>query len=59
MGENLREKVDAITIWQDTTQTTIRELQSNVTKLPDEVDICFIVCIKIHYLCLPKKKLGH
>ncbi|XP_063444886.1 coiled-coil domain-containing protein 154-like isoform X8 [Mytilus trossulus] len=37
LGENLREKVDAITVWQDTTQSSLREIQNSVHKLPDEI----------------------
>ncbi|XP_062593402.1 uncharacterized protein LOC134254887, partial [Saccostrea cucullata] len=37
LSQNLREKVDAISIWQDTTQQTIKELSTNVNKLPEEL----------------------
>eukprot|EP00105_Crassostrea_gigas_P029453 XP_011451409.1 PREDICTED: early endosome antigen 1 isoform X16 [Crassostrea gigas] len=37
LSQNLREKVDAISIWQDTTQQTIKELSTNLTKLPEEL----------------------
>lgn len=39
LSQNLREKVDAISIWQDTTQQTIKELSTNLTKLPEEVSM--------------------
>ena len=35
--------MDAISIWQDTTQQTIKELSTNVTKLPEEVSVS--VCL--------------
>ncbi|XP_048759119.2 golgin subfamily A member 6-like protein 26 isoform X16 [Ostrea edulis] len=37
LSQNLREKVDAISLWQDTTQQTIKQLSTSVTKLPEDL----------------------
>ncbi|KAJ8318613.1 hypothetical protein KUTeg_003704 [Tegillarca granosa] len=37
LAENLREKVDSITMWQDTTGQKLREMELTVQKLPDEI----------------------
>ncbi|KAK3091323.1 hypothetical protein FSP39_018929 [Pinctada imbricata] len=37
LSENLREKVEAISMWQDTTQQTIKEMSISLAKLPEEV----------------------
>ncbi|XP_067670819.1 coiled-coil domain-containing protein 154-like isoform X4 [Haliotis asinina] len=38
MGENLREKVASITLWQDVTSQTIRELNASLQALPNDID---------------------
>lgn len=37
MGENLREKVASITLWQDVTSQTIRELNASLQAMPNDV----------------------
>ncbi|XP_046362158.2 paramyosin-like isoform X4 [Haliotis rufescens] len=38
MGENLREKVASITLWQDVTSQTIRELNASLQAMPNDID---------------------
>lgn len=46
-SQNLREKIEAISLWQDVTQQTIRELQQSQRELPEEVStdiLCYFWC---------------
>ena len=39
LAQNLREKVESISLWQDVTSQTIRELNQSIQGIPNEVNL--------------------
>ena len=37
LAQNIREKVESISLWQDVTSQTIRELNQSIQQMPNDV----------------------
>lgn len=43
LAQNLREKIESISLWQDVTSQTIRELNQSVQQVPNDVSRVILV----------------
>ena len=43
LAQNIREKVESISLWQDVTSQTIRELNQAIQQMPNDVSPAFSV----------------